>query len=363
MRTFTKFLMPGLGVLMLLACWSSATAQPVESKGVGSVQYESWGGPEPEDKARALEQAKANAIERYLASRSAATQKSFEKIRETILSSVDDYVISAAIVDETDDDDADRYTVVIRAEINAPRLESKLMDSSGAERGGDARAMAFVFVARRQTSVTRHGVSSDALSKTTRSTGESHSVEMSSGDTTGGLGHVESHSQAVATHSSSSETRRAADVSYDILAAGEIESAMTQVLATAGFEPVPAEYVLRNVAAIRDDFRHGNDPSSGNLREAAMTARSEGLNYLSFGTLDVGMRDQHPATGLDRVHVTVTGKILDVSGRFPRTVAAVGPVQFAGTGPNETVARTNALKLAAESVATELTDQLNARGK
>ena len=58
----------------------------------------------------------------------------------------------------------------------------------------------------------------------------------------------------------------------------------------------------------------------------------------------------------------MTGKVIDVSGRFPRTASSVAPVQFAGLGEDETVARTNALNMAAEAVAKQLTDQLNDKG-
>ena len=59
--------------------------------------------------------------------------------------------------------------------------------------------------------------------------------------------------------------------------------------------------------------------------------------------------------------MTVTGKVLDVRGRFPRTVSSVGPMQYAGTGPSETVARTNALQLAAEKAAQQMINELNVK--
>jgi len=86
------------------------------------------------------------------------------------------------------------------------------------------------------------------------------------------------------------------------------------------------------------------------------------IPYLALATLDVGLPDTDPATGLARVYVTVTGKVVDVTGRFPRTLASVGPEQFAGTGPSSDVAQTNALKLAADKAARELVSQVNVVG-
>ena len=74
------------------------------------------------------------------------------------------------------------------------------------------------------------------------------------------------------------------------------------------------------------------------------------------------MQDIDPVSGNTRVTVTVTGKIYNVSGRFARTLSSVGPVQFAGLGPDATVARTNALQLASQKAAQQMVDELNNKG-
>jgi len=128
-----------------------------------------------------------------------------------------------------------------------------------------------------------------------------------------------------------------------------------------------AEYVegesrgLLSIERIRKDFSTGNDLAPATLRDTANGIRAANIPYIAVGTLDVGMRDRDPASGNTRVFVTVTGKVLDVTGRFPRTVSSVGPVQFSGTGPNETVARTNALQLAAEKAAQQMINELNVK--
>jgi hypothetical protein len=90
--------------------------------------------------------------------------------------------------------------------------------------------------------------------------------------------------------------------------------------------------------------------------------RNAKIPYLTLGTLDIGFANPDPATGLLRVPVTVNAKVLDVSDMIPDTVATVGPVQYAGLGPTEAEAQTNALKLAAQNAAKELISQLNSAG-
>ena len=65
---------------------------------------------------------------------------------------------------------------------------------------------------------------------------------------------------------------------------------------------------------------------------------------------------------LVRVGVTVNAKVYNVSKAIPSTQAAVGPVQFAGVGPDDATARGSALKLAATNAARELGSQLTAKG-
>ena len=168
--------------------------------------------------------------------------------------------------------------------------------------------------------------------------------------------------------SGGSTTRKAEQVQWQVTNTNEINSAMIGVLGQAGYEVVEGEYVegesggQMSLARIRSDYSTGEDISPDALRGTVAGVRNAGIPLLAYGTLDVGVRDTDPVTGQPRVYVTVNGKVLDVAGRFPRNVSSVGPIQFAGIGPTETVARTNALALAAEQAAKMMADQLNARG-
>ena len=73
-------------------------------------------------------------------------------------------------------------------------------------------------------------------------------------------------------------------------------------------------------------------------------------------------QDTDPGSGLKRVYATVMAQVYQDDGLFFETVASVKPTQFAGLGPNETVAETNALIKAAESASNEIVQQLNAAG-
>jgi hypothetical protein len=172
---------------------------------------------------------------------------------------------------------------------------------------------------------------------------------------------------SVSTTTGGSVTRRSDSLTWKVANANEVNTAMTGIFSSAGYEVVEAEYVesesngLLSVDRIRKDFGAGDDLASATLRDTANGVRAAGIPYLAYGTLDVGMRDRDPVSGNVRIFVTVTGKLLDVSGRFPRTVSSVGPVQYAGLGPDESVARTNALRDAAEKTAQQMANEMNVR--
>jgi hypothetical protein len=147
-----------------------------------------------------------------------------------------------------------------------------------------------------------------------------------------------------------------------------VDQVLTGAFHQAGFRVVDAAQVepysggKLHVVAVQDDYRSGMDLKAQTLQDVEAGLRNAKIPYLMFGTLDVGFANPDPATGLLRVPVTVNAKVLDLGNMIPDTVAIVGPVQYAGLGPTEAEAQTNALKLAAQNAAKDLISQLNSAG-
>jgi hypothetical protein len=165
-----------------------------------------------------------------------------------------------------------------------------------------------------------------------------------------------------------STTRKASETSWRIFPSSNVDQALTVAFHQAGFRPVDAAQVepysggKLHVVTVQDDYRSGMDLKSQTLQDVEQGLRNAKIPYLMFGTLDVGFANPDPATGLLRVPVTVNAKVLDLGNMIPDTIAIVGPVQYAGLGPTEAEAQTNALKLAAINAAKELISQLNTAG-
>jgi hypothetical protein len=367
------------GALLTLIVFP-AFAQVQSAKGMATVSYA--GKLTPELKERAYHDAQVNAVERYVAESGVAQSEGFELIRAKVSAAIGNYVLGATIISEETRADAHQYSVAVRADINAARLSVEFKNSSTVANTADQQKspLMFVFVARAQESVQ----SFDA--RVYRRTDKSGAMEGSANDSkTGTEGEQITRSQISTSASTSSHlskqtsttdttesggsvTHRADQVTWELIPSGYISSIVTGAFSSAGFEVVDAEYVepeskgLLSVHALQSDYTTGNDLQPQTMRNTVEGLRVAQVRYLALATLDVGLPSVDSQTGLAKVYVTVTGKILDVTSRFPRTVASVGPEQFAGTGPSADVAQTGGVKLAADKAAHELVSQINVVG-
>jgi hypothetical protein len=355
-------------------------------------------------RSEALARAKVNALNRYIAEQESALATVFESVRGDIEAAIDEYLLNTVVIEETVTPPT--YSVVVRVDINRPRLERRLKTgaASSASRVPD-RMLTFVFVAREQASVTEYDatvsrtasetaavsstsnasqtISAQADARSARQETSQSALDATQQERIGAarvalqdrekrVDGEEARSRATAEATLAVEAaleekasaevaatvggrreRKADDVKWRVFQANEINQVLTGLFASVGYEVVEAEYLepesggLLSLDAIRADFGAGDDMKPATLRNTAQGAKRAEVPFVVYGAMDVGLREPDPVSGLPRVTVTVNAKALDVRGRLPRTVSAIGPVQYSGTGENATVARTNALKLAA----------------
>jgi hypothetical protein len=368
-RLFANALLLGLTAL-------PAFGQIQSSKGMATVSYRDK--LTPELKAQAFHDAEVNAVERYFAESGAAQSENFDVIRAKIAGATNNYVLGATVLSEETRADARQYTVVVRAEINGARLSNELKKSSTVANTAEQQKspLMFMFVARAQDSVkafdahtykrTDTATTTDGRRDNSKSGTEGEAVGQSQISTNA---NTSAHDASLVNTSNvvengGSTTRRADQVTWALIPSGNLSAIVGGIFSASGFEVVEAQDVEpdANIKALQSDYQTGNDPQPQTMRNTVQVLQSAQVPYLALATLDVALPGADPQTGLTRVYVTVTGKIVQVTGRFPHTVAAVGPEQFAGIGPSSDVAQTNALKLAAEKVARELVSQINVVG-
>lgn len=377
MQIIKKFLVCSLAAFLA----SSALAQVQQAKGKATVTYQ---GREAsaDDKARATLAAQLKAVEFYYAEAGQSEAENFDAIREKIVANPDRYILDTTPLAEEEVKDKKQYTVTVRVALNVANLRNAVKSNSAVVKGGTAARspLAFMFVSRQVDStrsfddriykredqkanikadvqVSEKGSEGESLGRGKISTNASTSSKVS-----GSMQHTAS------IETGGSTTRRASESTYRLLPSANLAQVFSSNFTRAGFKVSEAAMVEPytdgqfKVAAVEDDYKSGMDLKPATLASLVRGMRVAQIPYVALGTLDVGMADTDPNTGLMRVAVSVNAKLLDISQTIPDTIASVGPVQFAGVGPTEDEARGNALKLAANNAARELTSQITNLG-
>ncbi len=368
-------------LFLMLVMIEQCDAQAVSAKGMGTVTYSFR--LNAEDRRDAVQRASLNALEAYVAESSQAKVRLFSERREQFAAQLERFVIASTVLSEDVNKDAKTFTVVIRADINATQVQAELNASSAVQNTAAAERsmLTFIFVARAQGSSQKFDDKVYKRTDTHDTSGkkDGHSEKTSEGEHVSAASISTSASRvasntavtdtSVTSITGGSTTSKADIVSWVVTSAAEVNTAMSGIFSNAGYEVIEAEFVegesdgQLSVAKIRSEFSTGNDLSSELLRATVSGIRTAGIPLMAFGTLDVGMQDIDPVSGNVRIPVTVTGKVLDVSGRFPKTITSVGPVLYFGLGSDASVAKTNALSLAAEKTAGQMVDELNVKNQ
>lgn len=351
------------GFAILFSSPAAFASSPVEQHGVATIPF-SGKAPTVADYRNAEKAAEMNAIARYVASTTSAEERNFKKMRESVMASLGQYVLGVTPISKSIDTDMSTLTMVVRVDLNTNALSNAFRSHSSVHATAEnARSyMTFIFVARQQAAITRYGPEASALNAAQVKENGVNDAER----TATGAEFADEHAVITKTEVTSSETRRAATIKYRVTSSSTVNSAMTGVFTNAGYRVVPVQIVAArshneiNLKAFRNEYARGTHVSSQILTNALTEAQKLGLKYLAIGTLDTGMSSVDPQTGLQRVFVKVTGTLYYLGGFFPRTVVAVGPVQYSGLGPNESVATTAALRVAAKAAAHKMAQAMAA---
>jgi hypothetical protein len=369
-----------IGAIALLFVCTTVFADVQYEQGQASLSYTGKSVP-PAVRAQAIQTAEVRALETYYAKAGSSASANFESIKDKVISNLDQYVLDETIIEEQDHKDVHDYTVSLRAKLNVSELDNAIRAASAALVPRSARSkITFLIVARQASTQTDYdprtyqrldvSAKGDAAASVTQNTSEGESISKNQVNTNGAksVAAVAQANSSVAVERGGSTTRKASETTWRIFPSSNMDQVLSGAFLQAGFRFTAAMDVepysggKLHVEAVREDYKSGMDLKSQTLQDVEVGLRNAKIPYLALGTLDVGFANPDPATGLLRVAVNVNAKILDLSDPIPDTVATVGPVQYAGLGPTETEAQTNALKLASQSAAKELISQLNNTG-
>ena len=386
-----------LVALLVLASGLPATAQVHQARGQFAVAYKDQIGTFDKKEAPATvrqmaqQEAAIKAVEAFYAEAGQSESANFDAIRSKILENPSRYILESTVIAEDDNKKEFKYTVVVRASLNVANLRNAVQANSavGQAAGSEKSMLSFVFVSREvasqksfddrvykraeETAQVSGRAAAQQTTKLKEKTSEGESVTRSRVDTHGSRSEqreetvaLDASVKSVATsETGGSTTRKASETTWRLLPSANLNQVFVATFSQAGYEVVEAAMVESGtfkVADVETDYRSGNDLQPKTVRAIAGGMREASVPYVALGTLDVGMPAKDPQTGLMRVDVTVNAKVWDVTKPIPRTKSAVGPVIYSGVGPNEDMARGNALKLAASNAAQELSSRMNTIG-
>jgi hypothetical protein len=361
-----KFSMVLIFVSLVLSM--SVKAATVEVKGTITLPYKGSlfsSAPSGAVKTEAMKEAKLQSWNLYTAQFNDAKMRQYLGVKEAFLSQIDNYVTNIRVIDESVDKKSKIITIAVRATINETAVNATLgaMSVAGQQGSGEGSLFTFVFVAREAVSAKTKdtkridisqyeaaGTANESLAGTDTTASSSGEVNIVTKTTTGG-----------------STERTATQRKYQVTSSQDINANMGKILSTAGFEVTDYDDVVDVCGGVErkiiaHEFGAEDDMSRESRRSAISASSACEISLFATGTIDIGVQDIDPVTGLKRVYVSVRAQVWDITRKLPRKVASVGPVQYAGLGPNDKVARGNALTLASEQAGREIVDQLNAKG-
>ena len=354
LRRFSPVL---LALAMVFASHEGAFADSLEIVGQGSVQYDSRQ-PKPEDRAKAFEAAKISILEDYASGMSTSERRNFDAISSTLKANIDNYVKQPSKLDEETDKDSKTYTVYVRANVDVTAVDEAIQKTAGGGDFAEREYILFTFAARRQSEIKSFDAKRTTRADTDSTTG---AEEAPAGNAQNAVSSTSKRTSEIKV-SGGSTVQKSDEIQYAVFSSESVNTAVSQVFTEANFEVVPIFEVDGTIGDLfKGDFSHGEDVSNENRKYATDVTRDADIPFFAYGLLDVGQAEVDPATGQDVVVVSVNAQIYDLTKRFARKVASVG-TQYRGFGSTVTSAQENALRLAAEKTASDLTQQLMSKG-
>jgi acetolactate synthase small subunit len=357
----------------------SASAQYINLKGSASVKLKG-AAVSPDEKDKAITAASMNAIERYFSEKGEAQNQVFDANQEKIETNLEKLVQNTSVLAEQAQPDTRRYQITVKIEVNEARLKNIVSSGSAAKMAGNGEKsnIVYFFTARQANSVKSFDArvvkigqatiqqDATASSKVSGTEGEKISGNQISTNASKSVANKVDATTMVKTESGGSVTNKRDEIGYQILPMASYKPAVTSIFSQAGFSVIDSDYVLSetDIKGIYKDYSSGDDISPNSLKNIVKTMKNskEKIKYFVIATIDVGLGTVDPSSGMKRVAVEISGRVVSVESGFPREVASVPPVQQASLGADETAARTAALKKGSEIASREIISQLNNLG-
>lgn len=360
-----------IGAITVLMMSTAAYAASVRT--TFEINYESGffsDTPNEETRKKIAPTAKQEIWKSYVGRQDTSSIRLIESKKDEVQKRIDDFVTNLEFLDEQIDKSAKKMRFTVRGTVNDNMVATLL--SSGGAKSGEGSAFGFLVLPRIQA----EAKSFDAkvvkkASATTSMVTEKLETEQVK-ETDGGASERgiqgDQVSMKASAKTSGSTTRKSQKVKWALGDAKDVDANISKVLTEAGYEPAAYADVAADCGSVKtnevraDLLASDTAELSDDVRKLVNDAmRKCEQRFFAVGTLDFDSIEQDRNSGGVRARASVNIKVYDLSRRPPRTVAAVGPVDYYGVGPREDGARSEALKQAAREAAQQIVNQMRSK--
>ena len=355
--------------ITILAVFVLAGASIAEAKGIKSKGRVSYDVFSDEVEERAVEVAVQGALKKYIKKNlTKAEKRMLKELEEEFYEAADDFVSEVKIIKGKDNAGKKQYTVATKVFFDPDEIKNFFITNSEAGNMGSGEGSPFGILVVGRTELARKGF--DAK-RADISEGDSKSIikEESASDGTSSVDSTSTSSFSRKVTGGSTEVKSDAVVykpNLDLTKSAEV--ALKSAFTDAGFEFKDVSFIARtnDMPLIGDLIKNGEMSEDGTLPEGQLIdyqvmVMDELWTFLGYAIMDAGIARNDPTTGTKVATVSMNMQVWFMEDDSPTAVAAVADQIFEDTGPDEGVARKNALKKAAESAAQTILGQLQAK--
>lgn len=358
---FTKIIL-FLGLTLII----NNLANAVEFRGSA---VERWDGVYSKKKADiAAEAAKSkaclNAFDKYIQGMEKYKRMIFEGIEDQIYGNISQYMTCDTVVEENIDKKEKKAIVVMKASIDATRLDieinksSKVFESSS----GDKSKLAMIFFSRTVAAQRQFDERVSNVEKKTKG------IDIDEEETETGVSSMTTETNVTETGGS---TLKKADVTEYIVDDNDtvkLEAGMKEIFTKARFEPVSgARQVRRNWRELKSEIVDSLESGGGIPEEAKWEIEDilmeKDVSYVVFAYFDVGVPEVDAVTGNQVVNAALTiAEITRLGDADPVSMGTISGVQMRGLGSSTDIAKNNAINSVAKATAEKLVSLINSKG-
>ena len=316
----------------------------------------------------AFNQACSKAVSRHAESLDKSQYANYKKVKTKIENNLEEYVI-CTIIDDDNDKKSKTYTVAVKAEILANAFTDVINQSSSISDAETNEKTEIVFASLARQVENAQAVSEKSTTSSESSNSETTSeIAASDGVETIISGTTEKSSSATTGGDVQDSVSDVIVYSYSVDGNENFGGAMLTEFNYANYDIIDIHDLWNDDISdlyeiMEEEFASKGAPSKKTISKINKILKmEEEIGIFMYATIDIGQKEIDQSTGNIVTQASINTRIIDLTGKRPKNIAAVANQVIAGIGTTQDSSRKNAIQSSAEKSAQILIGELNKRG-